>query len=326
VARDQAKGGSRVKIIFGEQFEERTQTILGTNMVLWRFESTTLGGLSMTMPASVKMNLEEENYKICCVLREYFIRGLNVLICTTTEKASLDAFREAWHIRTVEELLSEFPAGISERVDKILRNIHVLAPSYGTETELPSHYDLFSKTFEEALFIVEVLRDRGLISTNVHRTIAGSGKWTPVSITAAGWERLEQIEAGAGSRQAFVAMSFARELDSAYSAIGKACAPDFAASRVDTKEHNNEIVGEILLEIRRSRFVIADVTGQRQGVYFEAGFAMGIGRPVIWSCREDDFKHVHFDASHFSHVIWSSEADLTEKMAKRIRGTILLLR
>ena len=137
---------------------------------------------------------------------------------------------------------------------------------------------------------------------------------------------MEQIEAGAGSRQAFVAMSFAKELDSAYSAITRACAPNFATLRMDTKEHNNEIVGEILLEVRRSRFVIADVTGQRQGVYFEAGFAMGIGRPVIWSCREDDFEHVHFDASHFSHVIWSNEADLTEKLAKRIRGTILLSR
>ncbi len=35
------------------------------------------------------------------------------------------------------------------------------------------------------------------------------------------------------------------------------------------------------------RFMIADFTGHRGGVYFEAGFAHGLGIPVIWTCRED---------------------------------------
>ena len=32
-----------------------------------------------------------------------------------------------------------------------------------------------------------------------------------------------------------------------------------------------------MAEIRRSRFVVADYTGQVNGVYFEAGFALGLG-------------------------------------------------
>jgi len=46
---------------------------------------------------------------------------------------------------------------------------------------------------------------------------------------------------------------------------------------IDNKEHNNVIVDEIIAEICRSRFVVAEFTqgkaGACGGVYFEAGFA-----------------------------------------------------
>ncbi len=37
--------------------------------------------------------------------------------------------------------------------------------------------------------------------------------------------------------------------------------------RIDTKEHANKICDEIISEIRRSRFLVADYTGHRGGVY-----------------------------------------------------------
>jgi hypothetical protein len=43
-----------------------------------------------------------------------------------------------------------------------------------------------------------------------------------------------------------------------------------------------------MAEIRRSRFVVADYTGQRNGVYFEAGFGLGLGLVVIPTCRADE--------------------------------------
>ena len=62
----------------------------------------------------------------------------------------------------------------------------------------------------------------------------------------------------------------------------------FKPIRIDRKGHNNEIPDEKVAEIRDSQFVVADFTKQRPGVYYEAGFAMGLGRPVIWCCRKDD--------------------------------------
>src|SRR5436305_13402542 len=83
--------------------------------------------------------------------------------------------------------------------------------------------------------------------------------------------------------------------------------------RIDRKEHNNKIDDEIVAEIRRSKFVIADFTSEpdrpRGGVYFEAGYAMGFGTPVIWTCKEDLISQVHFDTRQFNHIIWKTPDD-----------------
>jgi len=60
-------------------------------------------------------------------------------------------------------------------------------------------------------------------------------------------------------------------------------------------EHINKIGDEIISQIRRSKFLIADFTGHRGGVYFEAGLAMGLGLLVFWTCRRDDLDKLHFD-------------------------------
>ena len=69
---------------------------------------------------------------------------------------------------------------------------------------------------------------------------------------------------------------------------------------------------EIIAEIRRSRFLVADFThgedGARGGVYYEAGFANGLGIKVIHTCREDAVRTLHFDTSHINHIVWRSPA------------------
>ena len=62
----------------------------------------------------------------------------------------------------------------------------------------------------------------------------------------------------------------------------------YRCRRIDAKEYNGDVVDEIMAEIRESRFVVCDLTGHRNGVYFEAGFAMGLSIPTIWTCRDDD--------------------------------------
>ena len=101
----------------------------------------------------------------------------------------------------------------------------------------------------------------------------------------------------------------------------------FTPIRIDQKEHNNEIPDEIIAEIRDCEFMVADFTGQRAGVYYEAGFAMGLGRKVIWCCRKDEIDSglLHFDTNHKNHIAWTAPAELRERLYRRIRATILEL-
>lgn len=126
------------------------------------------------------------------------------------------------------------------------------------------------------------------------------------------------------SAQCFVAMWFDPTLGSAWSegfepAIASA---GFRSRRIDLKQHNNKICDEIIVEIRRSRFVVADFTGHRGGVYYEAGFAAGLGLPVVYTCRKDDLKNLHFDVRQFNCIDWETPAELANRLEMRIEATI----
>lgn len=159
-----------------------------------------------------------------------------------------------------------------------------------------------------------------------------------VRLTAKGFERMEALESGAvPTTQAFVAMWFDESMDVVFDNGFDPAITDagYRALRIDRKEHGNKVDDEIIAEIRRSRFVVADFTcetanidGQaiavaRGGVYYEAGFAQGLGIPVIWSCRADCIAHVHFDTRQFNHIVWNDPADLRARLFNRIRAVIV---
>jgi hypothetical protein len=144
-----------------------------------------------------------------------------------------------------------------------------------------------------------------------------------------GYARLGVLDGpNSTSQQAFIAMWFDDSMTEAYE---KGIAPavreaGYEPLRIDGKEHNNKIDDEIIAEIRRSRFVIADFTqgdtGARGGVYYEAGFAHGHSIPVIFCCREDVISKVHFDTRQYNHITWKTPEELRERLSQRISATI----
>jgi hypothetical protein len=126
------------------------------------------------------------------------------------------------------------------------------------------------------------------------------------------------------SAQGFVAMSFNDSLRHAWTngfdpGIRGA---GFQPFRIDAKDYVGGITDEIMAEIRRSRFVVADYTGQVNGVYFEAGFALGLGLTVIPTCRADEVPKLHFDIKHLNTLLWNTPAELAEGLNRRIRAVI----
>ncbi len=136
-------------------------------------------------------------------------------------------------------------------------------------------------------------------------------------LTADGWKRILSLKEGRSeSAQVFVAMWFDPQMDSAWrlGIQGPLTKLNFRPLRIDRKEHNEMIDDQIIAEIRASTALIADFTGERAGVYFEAGFARGLGKPVIWTCRNDYQAKLHFDTRQFNHIIWDSHEDLAFKL------------
>src|SRR5262249_34645758 len=77
-------------------------------------------------------------------------------------------------------------------------------------------------------------------------------------------------------------------------------------------------------EIRRCRFLIADLSDDNGGAYWEAGLAQGLGKPVIYVCR--DGVRTHFDTDHRQTVRWGGSYSLDQtatKLKAVIRNTLL---
>ncbi len=72
--------------------------------------------------------------------------------------------------------------------------------------------------------------------------------------------------------------------------------------------------------------MIAELTLENRGVYWEAGFAEGLGRPVIYTCKESESKDLktHFDTNHHLTVPWAADnlAEAAKKMKATIRATL----
>ena len=147
-------------------------------------------------------------------------------------------------------------------------------------------------------------------------------------VTVDGYSRIEERRLNLDSSQAFVAMWFDDSMADAFSngiepAIREA---GYKPLRIDQKEHVNKIDDEIIAEIRRSRFIVADFTqgadGARGGVYYEAGVAHGLKLPVIVTCSSDAVETLHFDTEHYNHIVWADPQDLYKKLKNRILAVI----
>jgi len=83
---------------------------------------------------------------------------------------------------------------------------------------------------------------------------------------------------------------------------------------------------QLRVAIRNSRFVLTDLTHNNRGAYWEAGFAEGLGKPVIYTCRKSvwDKEPVHFDTSHLVTIIWDPDnlSDAADRLKATIRATL----
>lgn len=148
------------------------------------------------------------------------------------------------------------------------------------------------------------------------------------SLTFEGWQHYEALtRARVESRTAFMAMEFDNEM---YLVVKECFKPAVALTgfelRVLTDGQRAGLIDDQLrVALRTSRFVIADLTHGNNGAYWEAGFAEGLGRPVIYTCNKEewDANKSHFDTNHLNTIIWDPNnlKDAATRLTAMIRAT-----
>lgn len=177
-------------------------------------------------------------------------------------------------------------------------------------------------------FISEHLHEKGYLNFYRRRDSIEDGPMRDFGLTFNGWGRYDEIlRSGSESKLAFMAMEYDEELIEIYK--------EYFTPAVAQTGYELKIVRDVLkaglidnqmrIEIRKSRFLLADLSHDNNGAYWEAGYAEGLGRPVIYLCEKEKFEtsKSHFDTNHHTTIVWDKENIKTsmEELKATIRAT-----
>jgi transcription elongation factor Elf1 len=198
------------------------------------------------------------------------------------DKATIDSSTIKKFIDAAGTQLSPF-----EKIDKLL--IYIYRNSEFLNKGVLIHHEdyplCYAYSKEEFDYIIKKAKELNYIeSTRAYQFY----------LSLDGWKKLNQIyNTNIDSNQAFVAMWFDKSIENIYP---NALAPALSETgynpvKINDIHHNDDITFRILAEIRKSSLVVADFTGNRGGVYFEAGFASLYVSIVEASKNTEDFNY-----------------------------------
>lgn len=275
------------------------------------------------LPSIILQKYPHKGYILSGIIRERYELGLSEEKVTTENFESL--------LYTVK-----IPNTLQDKFDKVITYLYNKTSFYSEKIDIrqPQDYSIGYAVNEDEFnrILNELDYERKLINRDQKHSTHYR-----INLTSKGFERAELLRTNPIiSNQCFVAMWFSDEMNKVYSdyivpAIeardlkGEIISNEksYNAIKIDMKDFNDEIVDEIISEIRKSKFIVADFTGNRGGVYYEAGFAKGLGLDVIFCCKKSDFVNMHFDVNHKNYILWETGEDLYLKLRKRISATII---
>lgn len=260
---------------------------------------------------------------------------------TTAEKEICDELQKEGRGHPVhidsEIVEAWYPRSFAEKIDQILLYIFNHAPHLGQTVRFPTEqlysflyierYELSSgrpvlrsddDLQQEGNFMLSCLVKQGYIEDYIGMRC---NDLPPITLMPSAYARIDEIQRNtANGKNVLVAMSF-KDTEKLREAIRKGITEaGYIAVLIDEVQHNELIAPELLKHIRDSKFVVVDLTHQNNGAYFEEGYAMGLGKPVIQLCKKGT--QLHFDIAQKNTIMWETEDDIPELLRNRIVATI----
>lgn len=152
-----------------------------------------------------------------------------------------------------------------------------------------------SKTDRGFALILDYLYESELIVGHETKSMVGLGQGH-YALSVAGWiYRRKLLQDGSKSKKAFMAMQFGDlELNEMLDTVFRPSVlqAGYILNKLDDEPKAGLIDDRMRTNIRTSRFLLADLTHQNPGAYWEAGFAEGLGKPVIYLCNKSNLLRV----------------------------------
>jgi hypothetical protein len=114
----------------------------------------------------------------------------------------------------------------------------------------------------------------------------------------------------------FVVTSYERDMEPIFAAIKSAAEKvGLRAERVKDRPGDYRITDKMLAGIREARLIVADLTHERPNVYFELGYARGLGKTVVTILREGT--EAHFDVRDWTYIEYVDSRPLEDDLVER---------
>lgn len=235
-----------------------------------------------------------------------------------------DLFDKAPKITTKDflKLLDMRDKKVKEKFDLMMQCIY-MDRSGMADTNKCIVQSWFKDQNEFLLFFQKAIDD-GFVKAEIQRFINRTSRIQFQSITFDGLQYVENLESpNKSSKNVFLAFNFETELNDIFSTYIREAVEDSGLTCIivnqSNTEHDKSITDEIIGKLKSSRIVIADFTNHRNSVYFEAGFAMGMKIPIIWTVQKGHEEDMSFDTRQYPHIVWESGEDLKKQMMDRIK-------
>jgi hypothetical protein len=233
---------------------------------------------------------------------------------------------------TVETILKQSLPRPREQADLLLRWLakNIQGPGETVSIAYATHGSIIgSKSPAGFELVVDHLFAKGLITGNHAKFISGDYQ-AEATLSFEGWEYYENLRAGnATYRKAFMAMKFGdSDLNKILNEFFRPAAKraGFDLFKLDDTPKAGLIDDRLRVEIQSADFIVADLTHDNLGAYWEAGYAEGLGKPVIYTCEKKRFQtaKTHFDTNHHLTILWDIAAPETAgiDLTATIRATL----